>query len=200
MQSSEFERFGGLAALLAGLAGFLYAVAFILLQNPLLYSLFLLLIGLFSSAALTAVYFRVRATDEPFALWALILSLAGAFGSAIHGGYDLANEINAPGALPASLTNLPSQVDPRGLLTFGVAGLALFTVSWLIGRGTLLPKGLSYLGYLSAILLIILYLGRLIVLSPTNPLILIPALLNGFLVSPAWYVWLGLSLTRARSA
>ena len=39
-----------------------------------------------------------------------------------------------------------------------------------------------------------LYLGRLIVFDASSPLILVPAVLNGFVVGPAWYIWLGLSL------
>ena len=61
-----------------------------------------------------------------------------------------------------------------------------------------MPIGLSYLGYLSAVLLIILYVGRLVILDPANPIILGPALLNGFVVNPAWYIWLGLLLRRGR--
>jgi len=154
-----------------------------------------MLSGLFTTAALVAVYERLRATDASFALLALLLGVAGALGSAVHGGYDLANVINPPVSLP----DLPNPVDPRGLLTFGVAGVALFVVAWLIGRGGRLPKGIGYLGYASAILLLALYLGRLIVLDPTSPLILGPALLNGFLVSPIFYVWIGLALLRGRS-
>ena len=119
-----------------------------------------------------------------------------AFGSTIHGGYDLANALNPPST---PNVDLPSQVDPRGLLTFGVAGLALVVISWLITSSGRLPRGLGYLGYLSAVLLIVLYLGRLIILSPASPIILGPALLNGFIVSPIWYVWLGLSLVRAEA-
>jgi hypothetical protein len=192
-RSAPFERFGGTSAILAGASGFLYAVAFVILQSNLLSGLFLLLAGLFSAAALVAVYERLRETDVAFALFALLLGIAGAFGSAVHGGYGLANAINPPPSLPADLAN---PVDPRGLLTFGVAGAALFVVAWLIGRGGRFPKGLGYLAYLSAALLVVLYLGRLIVLDPTNPLILVPALLNGFLVNPALYVWLGLVLLR----
>jgi hypothetical protein len=172
-QSMSFERFAGVCAILAGVSGFLYAVAFVVLQDALLSGLFLMLSGLFTTAALVAVY----------------------EGSAVHGGYDLANVINPPVSLP----DLPNPVDPRGLLTFGVAGVALFVVAWLIGRGGRLPKGLGYLGYASAILLLALYLGRLIVLDPTSPLILGPALLNGFLVNPIFYVWIGLALLRGRS-
>ncbi|MDP9243568.1 MAG: hypothetical protein M3O77_00615 [Chloroflexota bacterium] len=55
------------------------------------------------------------------AFWALALGLAGALGAALHGGYDLANAINPPASDP--IANLPSPIDPRGLLTFGVSGL-----------------------------------------------------------------------------
>lgn len=124
------------------------------------------------------------------------MGLAGALGSAVHGGYDLANTINPPPSIP----DLPNPVDPRGLLTFGVAGIALLVVAWLIGHGGRFPRGLGYLGYASAILLLALYLGRLIVLAPTSPVIVLPALLNGFLASPVFYLWLGLALLRGRSS
>lgn len=193
--SASFERFAGICAILAGASGFLYAVAFVVLQSALLSGLFLMLGGLLTSIALLAVYERLRETDASFALLALMLGLAGALGSAVHGGYDLANAINPPPNLP----DLPNPVDPRGLLTFGVAGIALLVVAWLIGRGGQLPKGLGYLGYASALLLVALYLGRLIILDPTSPLILGPALLSGFLINPIFYLWLGLALLRGRS-
>jgi hypothetical protein len=184
--------------MLAGIAGFLYALAFIILQNNLLSGLFLMLAGLLTSAALVAVYQRLRETDASFALLALLLGIAGALGSAVHGGYDLANAINPPPSIPDP--NLPSQIDPRGLLAFGVVGAALFVIAWLIVRGGQFPRGLGYLAYLSAVLLVVLYLGRLIVLNPASLVILVPALLNGFLVNPALYIWLGLVLLRDRSS
>jgi hypothetical protein len=193
--SASFERFAGACAVVVGASGFLYAVAFIILQNALLGGLFLMLGGLLSTAVLAAVYHRLRRTDAAFALWALLLGIAGALGSAVHGGYDLANAINPVSSVP---TDLPNPVDPRGLLTFGVAGVALFVVAWLIGRGGQFPRGLAYLAYTSAVLLLALYLGRLIVLDPTNPTILVPALLNGFLVNPVFYAWLGLAFLRGR--
>jgi hypothetical protein len=175
-RGASFERFAGVCAVLATVLGFLYSVAFIVLQNDLLSGLFLMLTGLLSLAALVAVYERLRETDAAFALFGLLLGLAGALGSAVHGGYDLANTINPPPSVP----DLPNPVDPRGLLTFGVAGIALFVVAWLIGRSGRFPRGLGYLGYVSAILLLALYLGRLIVLDPTSLVIVLPALLNGF--------------------
>ena len=197
MNTSSFERFGGWMAILAAIAGFLYAVSFVALQNQLLYALFLMLLGLYAVPASLALYYRVRGTDAGFALLALLFGLVGAAGTAIHGGYDLANAINPPASIPASLADLPSQVDPRGLLVFGFTGVGLFVFSWLMTKTESFSKTLGYLGYLSAILFIVLYLGRLIVLSPTSPIILVPVLLNGFIVSPIFYLLLGMTLMRA---
>ena len=193
-RSTSFERFAGVCAILGGASGLLYAVAFVVLQNALLSGLFLMLGGLFTSAALLAVYERLRETDASFALLALVLGIAGSLGSMVHGGYDLANAVNPSSSLP----DLPNPVDPRGLLTFGVAGIALLIVAWLIRRGGRFPGGLGYLGYVSALLLLVLYLGRLIILDPTNPFIVIPALLSGFVINPLFYLWLGQTLLRGR--
>lgn len=206
MKGRSFDSFAGYCAVLVGVCGFLYAVAFLILARSLptlgglLSALFLLLFGLLSTAALTAVYERLRAVSEAAACWALLLGLAGACGAAIHGGNDLSTFIHPSAAAVANAAaDLPSPIDPRGLLTFGVAGLALLVISGLIRREGQLPAGLGALGYLSGTLLIILYLARLIVLAPTNPIVLIPAVLNGFIVGPAWYTWLGLALLRRTS-
>ena len=58
------------------------------------------------------------------------------------------------------------------------------------------PRGLALLGYVSGILLVLIYLVRLIVFDPTSPLLLGPAALEGFIVNPVWYVWLGLTFWR----
>ena len=194
---TSFERFAGWCAVLAGLSGFLYSVAFIVLRSNLLSALFLMLGGLFSAAALTALYQRLRGTESGFALLALLLSLSAVLGSAIHGGYDLSNTLHPPASLP---TDLPNPIDPRGFLTFGVAGLGLFVFSWLMTPEMRFPNGLAYLGYLSAILMVLLYLGRLIILQATSLAIVVPALLEGFIVNPLWYLWLGSSLMRDQSS
>ncbi len=111
MHSDSFARFAGACAILTGIASFLYAVAFVILQNVVLSALFLAAVGLLSSAVLVAVYYRVRQTNAAFALWALVLGIVGALGSAVHGGYDLANAIHPPSS---ALAELPSPVDPRG--------------------------------------------------------------------------------------
>jgi len=195
--TESFERFAGLCAIITSIVGFLYAVSFIVLHNVLLNALFLMLGGLFSLAVLTAVYERLKETHATLALWAFLLTIVGALGILIHGGYDLANTLHPP-AISAAQMSLPNAIDPRGLLTFGVAGLGLFCIAWLVGQSRLFPHALSYLGYILAVLLLILYLARLIILEPTNLLIVVPVLLSGFVVNPIWYIWLGIVLLRGR--
>jgi hypothetical protein len=195
--SSAFDRFAGVCAVLVGALTLLYSISFIILVNEPLSSFCLLANGVLVSAVLVALYERLRSTDSSFALWALLLGLAGSVGSAIHGGYDLAAVLHQHGPVDP---NLPSAMDPRGLLTFGASGLALWVFAWLILRSGQLPKPLGYLGYLVSALQIILYLGRLIVFDAKNPVIVVPALVAGFLATPIFFVWLGVSLWRGARA
>ena len=75
--SSTFERFAGVCAILAGALTLLYSISFIVLVNEPLSSFCLLANGLLASAVLVALYERLKITDPSFALWALILGLAG---------------------------------------------------------------------------------------------------------------------------
>jgi hypothetical protein len=195
--SSAYERFAGVCAILVGALTFLYSVSFIILVNEPLSSFCLLVNGVLATAVLVALYERLRTSDASFALWALLLGLAGSIGSAIHGGYDLAAVLHQHAAVDP---NLPSAMDPRGLLTFGASGLAMWVFAWLILRSGQLPKPLGYLGYVVSALQIVLYLGRLIVFDAKNPVIVVPALLAGFVATPIFFIWLGVSLWRGARA
>src|SRR5438105_3611049 len=79
-ESASFQRFGGMCAMLAGVSGFLYAVFYVIVAkvapdlgnlNVALYSLFLMLGGIFTTAALLALYNRLPETDASFELWGL---------------------------------------------------------------------------------------------------------------------------------
>ena len=123
-----------------------------------------------------------------------MLALVGAFGAALHGAYDLANLANPPASLA---TDLPSSVDPRGLGTFALTGIALAVIGWLILRGGNLPRPLDYLAFLSAGLLVFVYVGRLVILNPKSPGLLAAAVLAGYVVVPVWFVWAALSKRRS---
>lgn len=198
-QASSFDRWAGLAAVLAALAGLLYSIAFVVLQNALLYSLCLMAGGLLSLVALVALFERLGEVDAKVAMLGLMLGTVAALGATIHGGYDLANVLNPPAALPEGVAALPSQIDPRGLLTFGVAGIAVLIAGGLMRRHAAFARSFTALTFLLGALLIVVYLGRLIVLTPTSPLVLLPAALTGFVVNPLWYLLLGLALRRSET-
>ena len=186
------------SAWLAGACGLLYSVSFVLISKASpnlgagLSGFFLLTGGIFGASALVGLYERLAPAGGGYALWALVFGLAGALAATLHGGYDLANAIHPPD----QSTTLPSAVDPRGLGTFGIAGLAVLAFAYLMSRDSAFPSNLAYLGYLSGGLLVAIYLARLIILSPANPIVLAPAALEGFIVNPAWYIWLGFVLRR----
>ena len=199
--STTYTRFASLAAIVAGIGGVLYSIDFTAVVQGWRTSApelgaFLLVGGILTAAVFVALNERLRAVESGFASLALVVGVVAAFGSALHGGYDLTNALHPELAKDATaLTNLPSQVDPRGLATFGLSGLAVLIFAWLITRDRGLPRGLGYLGIVLGILLIVVYLGRLIVFHPTP--LLAPAAITGLIINPIWYIWLGLSLRRA---
>ena len=130
--------------------------------------------------------------DASFALLAVVLAAIANTGAIVHGGFDLANIVHEP----PNPIDLPNAVDPRGLMTFGVSALAIALFSWLMESSDSFPGGLSRLGYALAVLLMLLYLGRLIILDATDPIVVTAALLTGLVASPAWFIWTGMSLRR----
>jgi hypothetical protein len=195
-----YERFAGACAVAVAIGGIVYSISFMTylktgrVAAAKIATFFLFAGGVVVMAVLIAVYWRLRETDPAFALWALALGLVAAAGSSIHGAYDLANFVKHPVGAPAGLGALPNSVDPRGLMTFGVSGLAVLVASWLVVKGGTLPRRLGQLGIVTGLLLIVVYLGRLIILNPKNPLVLTAAILTGFVLSPLWFAWIGREL------
>jgi hypothetical protein len=104
------------------------------------------------------------------------------------------NVLHPPVADVFAANDLPNPVDPRGLLTFAAAGIGQLILVWLVRRAGALQDWVGSLGLLVGVLLILIYLGRLIILSPTNPLVAGLAGLTGFILSPIFYIGLGLWL------
>ncbi len=195
--SDSYRKFGGACGILAGATGLAYLVLFLLFKDPaaLLPSLALLLTGLLASALIVALYYRLREVDEGFALWGLLLGSLGAAGAAIHAAFDLANNLNPPNAPFA----YASPIDPRGFLTFAVAGLGAIVLAGLIVRGDVISRAVGYFGILSGILLIALYVTYMVTLNALNPLVLGLIVTSG-LAQPIWYLWLGFELARSPAA
>jgi hypothetical protein len=196
--SASYRRFAGLAAYLVAIGGVAYSILFVIAvkadsQPADTASWTLLLIGgILSTSVLVALYQLLRETDAGFAMWGLLLGFVGTAGSMIHGGFELARVI--PSEVPLTLPGNP--VDPRGLLTFGLAGAGLLVLSTLIRRSRVLPSGLGALGIALGVLLVLVYLGRLFIVDPNEPVLLGAAALAGVVAHPAFYVWLGRSLRR----
>jgi hypothetical protein len=201
---SGFLRLAGGSAVVAAVAGLVYSVAFIGLvvlgaaPGPgRVISALALMAGSGLSLIVFAGLYRLLVDRGPgLALVALVLGVVGAAGALVHGGYDLAVALHPPTGDVGALGELPNVADPRGLLTFGVSGIAAIIASSLLARHPAIPSRLAQLGYVAGALLIVVYLGRLIILTPTHPLVAGPAALAGFVVNPAWYLWLGLTLRR----
>lgn len=182
-------------AMVVGVALFLYAYSFLILKNTLWSSIFLMISGVGTVAVLTSLFRKFKDEDHELALWAFALGTVGALGALVHGGYDLANVINP---VMGGNSDLPSQVDPRGLLTFGLAGVSVVSNSWLMCRVKSFPRNLANLGLLLGALLVVVYLARLTVLDLANPWLKYPVLAEGFVVGPIWYIWLGSILNKQK--
>ena len=195
----RFCRFAGVLARAVAVVGLAYSVAFVLYLKSggkaaaTASAAFLLIGSLLATPVLVATYVRLRRGGPAFALWALLVALVSAVGSAIHGAFDLVNLVNPPSRGPG---DLPNAVDPRGLLTFAMAGLGVAALAWLILRTGLLPRRVGTLAGVLGVALVLIYLGRLIILNPKNPLLLGIAAITGLVLNPLWWIWLGAELRR----
>jgi hypothetical protein len=199
MRSRTFERFAGVCAIFVALVGIAYSVAFVIDARTgetwvdTVGEGLLLGGGLLTTAVFVGVYERLREVDPGFALLALVLGLAGAFGSAVHGAFNIANRIKGE----PEAADLPNPVDPRGFFTFAVAGLALLVLGWLVAGATDVPRLLAALAYVAGLVLICVYVARLVDLDTEDPRLLVPAVVAGFFTNPLLYLWLGVVLIRS---
>lgn len=193
-----FQRFAGASAYAVAAGGVAYAISFVVAVKAdsgaadTIAAILLLVGGILGTAVLAGLYQRVREAEPGFALWGLLLGAVGVVGSAIHGGFDLALRVHPAFDTPG----IPNEVDPRGLLTFGVTGVGVLVLSWVIRHGSGLPAGLGGLGMALGVLLVGIYVARLFILDTSNLFLLGLAGVTGAVVHPIWFVWLGRSLRR----
>ena len=192
--SATFQRLAGVSAILVGIGGLVYGLLFGAIEYGAGRSVALawLTLGLLGAALATpvavALYLRPRDTDRAFALLALLFGFVAALGQLENSSLTLAKEV---GGLVGESS------DPAGHFRFGLLGLSLLIIGWLIVRGGTLPKRLGYLAEAGGVLLILTYLGRLTgIIDPATKITTLPPLLYGVVVHPIFYVWLGRILRR----
>jgi hypothetical protein len=195
-----YRRFAGLAALATAAAGMVFTVTFAIAVREgdrwALWASSIALVagGLAAIPVIVALAEQLGAREPQFARVGLVLGLAASLGTALHGAWD-----TAVLAHPVRDTDVPSYADPRGFATFALTALAFLVFGWLVVRGTDIPRYVGRLALLAAVLLLVVYFGRLIVLNPKRPVIKWVAVVSGLVVSPAFYIAYGrFLLTRAR--
>lgn len=186
----RLDRLGGWAALGSAALAVVFTIGFVVLKDSLVQALALMTGSFLTAIALMAVYYRLREVDAGLALLGLALGFVGSMGAFVHGGLDLANVIQPDHTGPLGG---PAEVDPRGLLTFGVSGIGLFVLAWIATRSDAFPRWLGQLGMVLGVLLVVVYLSRLIVYDAGNPIVLGSAAVAA-VVSVVWYIGVGLRL------
>lgn len=192
----SFNRIAGWSAILTAAIAFIYSIAFVVLKSDGLAAIALLAGGLLTVAAVLGLRARIRSGAPNLTDLGSAFAVVGSLGASIHGAYNLAVVIHPP----AVATDFPSPIDPRGFLTFGISGLGVLILSVAAMSSGRLPRKLAWLGAAFGVLLVLVYLGRLIVLDATSPLILVPAAIAGLVASPVFYVWLGRELLQSNES
>jgi hypothetical protein len=191
--TSSFRRVAMISALLSAAVGVVYTITFALFVRESYHwahwasAVSLMISGVLATPALVGLYATFRQREPEFALLALLAGVVGAFGATVHGGFDVAVLAN-----PASgNADLPSELDPRGLLTFAFSGLALGLFGWLALHTGLLSRVCGYTGLAAWIVLFVVYFGRLIELDPNANVVRVAALASGLVLVPAFYLQIG---------
>ena len=194
-----YRRFAGLAAMATAAAGVVFTVTFAIAVREgdrwalWASSIALIVGGLVAIPVVIALADQLGVREPQFARLGLVLGLVASMGTALHGAWD-----TAVLAHPADHPDVPSYTDPRGFATFALTALALLVFGWLILRGTGIPRVVGQLALLAALLLLVVYFGRLIVLNPKRPVIKWVAVVSGLVVNPAFYLAYGRSLLTRR--
>jgi len=183
-----FSRRAGVQAYLIAAFSLVYAVVFLAFvrnhpENTQAAALASALIaggGLSATIATTSVAARIGGDAR---WWLTALGVGYGLLSAAHGTFE-AIAIQQSIALPAI-----SPTDPRGLATFGLAGLWLFTLGLetVAGNGTL-PRNLGWLAMVGGLDLIVLFFATV---AAFESLILASGGLASVILVPAFWIWTG---------
>ena len=224
MKNNQVLRFGGMFAILLGLAKLLSGGFYLLLspdlraevpaakflpafaQSPsLLTSLFWVeaLVGVLGVAVIPALSSLVDEGNEGWVRWAGSLATIGFVLSAV--GYTLsvaklpgiaAAFVKGDESTKAALAAVwKSSIDLFGLWGYGTVGLWIFIVSLFASKRTDFSKGLVYLGILYGILFLLVPAGTIFKMQTP----LLAAAVAGATLGPIWWIWTGVTLRNASS-
>ena len=118
--------------------------------------------------------------------------------TAVGVGYGLLSAVHGVTDAIANVQGLPvaeiSPSDPRGLATFGLAGLWAFTLGLEIRAGTTtLPGNLGWLALLTGLDLMVLFVANV---AASQGLVLVTGGLASVILVPAFWIWTGRTLRR----
>ena len=154
-------------------------------------SVSLLLSGLAGAIGMGGLYARLKGTGAPWLHLGLIVAGVACLASAAHGlGDILAIEewsdrwttgIDAEQAAIRVAFDSPSPVDPRGLATFGLAGLVALLFAVVVRRE---HRRLGTIGLVLGVDLVVLFLATL---AGIDPLILLTGGAAALVLNPLWW-------------
>lgn len=170
----------------AAAAGIGYGITFAVLGNVTAASIILTTGAVLTVLIISAIGASVD--DTPAVRLAMMVGTIGGLASATHGIYDLANQIHPPAVVAP--TDLPNAIDPRGFATFALVGAALVVLGGPIGRHPRYGSGIGIAARVLGSISVGIFLVRLIILDPTNPVVRV-ALLAGVVANTVFAVGLG---------
>lgn len=197
--TDSYRRFAGLAAVATALAGIVFTVTFAVAVREGEHwaqpasAIALIVGGIVAIPVAIALAEQLGRHEPQFAKVGLALALIADAGAVLHGAWD-----TAVLAHPVGRVDVPSYTDPRGFATFALTAGAFAVFGWLVLRQTEIPRVVGQLALLAAVLLLVVYFGRLIVLNPKRPVIKWVAVVAGLAVNPAFYLAYARSLLRRR--
>jgi hypothetical protein len=183
-----FSRRAGFQAYLIAAFSLVYAVVFLVFvrnhpENTQAAALASALIaggGLAATIATTSAAARIGGDAR---WWLTALGVGYGLLSAAHGTFE-AIAIQQSVALPAI-----SPTDPRGLATFGLAGLWAFTLGLeTVSGNATLPRNLGWLAVIGGLDLILLFFATV---AQAETLILVSGGLASVILVPAFWIWTG---------
>jgi hypothetical protein len=226
MKDNSLNKLGGTCSILLGISYIVVAVIYLLLppeqqdaagippeifleslaQNPALYiagGLVFALGSLLGVAAVLAISESVRSANQGWVRWTRTLAIIGFAVNAIDSfrrvSLDSARAVayvkgdaivKAVLAAPSALPGL----DPQAWLRLGAVGLWVLVISLLALRGGTWPKSLAYLGIAVTIVYWLIVASNFLQIQSFTAIV---AGVGLVILTPLWYIWLGLRLRKA---